>query len=138
VAEFFGPEGFIHGMHASLSAPPAPVRKVSFWRSAGPDFTERDSLVVQLLRPHLWELYLDSQRRRNNIPRLSNREWEVLHLAHQGYDNAQIAQKLFVSISTVRKHMEHIFDRTGVRTRTAAAALMMPHHPTTHPTPAEP
>jgi DNA-binding CsgD family transcriptional regulator len=32
-----------------------------------------------------------------------------------------------VSVSTVRKHMEHIFDRTGVRTRAAAAALVLPH-----------
>jgi hypothetical protein len=36
-----------------------------------------------------------------------------------------------VSVATVRKHMEHIFDRTGVRTRTAAAALMIPYYCTT-------
>jgi DNA-binding CsgD family transcriptional regulator len=27
----------------------------------------------------------------------------------------------------VRKHLEHVFDRTGVRTRAAAAALVLPH-----------
>jgi DNA-binding CsgD family transcriptional regulator len=127
-SEFFGRDGFNHGMHASLSGLPGPVRKITFWRGTGPDFTERDRLVVELLRPHLWELYLDTQRRWNHVPHLSMREWEVLQLAHQGYDNAQIAQTLSISVSTVRKHLEHIFDRTGVRTRTAAAALMMPHY----------
>jgi DNA-binding CsgD family transcriptional regulator len=37
-----------------------------------------------------------------------------------------IARILFISVATVAKHMEHIFDRTGVRTRSAAAALALP------------
>ena len=50
----------------------------------------------------------------------------MLQFAAQGYSNADIARILFISVSTVRKHMEHIFDRTGVRTRSAAAALALP------------
>jgi ATP/maltotriose-dependent transcriptional regulator MalT len=57
---------------------------------------------------------------------LSRREWEVLRLAADGHGNADIARILVVSVGTVRKHMEHIFDRTGVRTRSAAVAKMMP------------
>ena len=68
-----------------------------------------------LLRPHLHEVYLDADRRRRGIPHLSRRELEVLQLASQGYSNADIARILFISVATVRKHMEHIFDRTGVR-----------------------
>jgi DNA-binding CsgD family transcriptional regulator len=34
-----------------------------------------------------------------------------------------IAQALFVSPGTVRKHLEHIYDKLDVRTRTQAAAL---------------
>jgi len=44
----------------------------------------------------------------------------------QGYSNAEIGRILIISVATVRKHMEHIFDRTGVRTRSAAAALALP------------
>lgn len=77
-------------------------------------------LLLQLLRPHLYELDLDSERRRQGVPRLTQREWQVLTLVAQGYGNADIARLLFTSTSTVRKHMEHIFDQTGVRTRTAA------------------
>jgi DNA-binding CsgD family transcriptional regulator len=129
-AEFYRPEGQMNGMHVSFPTRPGNMIKITFWRGRGPDFTERDRLVLELLRPHLWEVYLDAQRRRRSVPQLTTREWEVLQLAHQGRDNAEIAQELFISVATVRKHMEHIFDRTGARTRTAAAALMMPHHST--------
>ena len=50
----------------------------------------------------------------------------MLQLVGQGYSNADIGRMLFISVATVRKHMEHIFDRTGVRTRSAAAALVLP------------
>jgi DNA-binding CsgD family transcriptional regulator len=128
IADFFGPDGWVHGMHASFPTLPGHMRKITFWRGARADFTERDRLVVELLRPHLWEIYLDAQRRRQQVPRLSRREWEVLRLVHDGHGNAEIARRLFITVSTVRKHLEHVFDRTGVRSRTAAAALMMPHY----------
>jgi DNA-binding CsgD family transcriptional regulator len=102
------------------------TRNVGFWRS-NRDFSERDRLALQLLRPHLHELWVDAERRRRGTPpRLSRREREVLQLAAQGCSNADIARILFISPATVAKHMEHIFDRTGVRTRSAAAALALP------------
>jgi DNA-binding CsgD family transcriptional regulator len=111
----------------ALPAAPGRTRRVLLDRELGPDFTERDRLVLQLLRPHLYEIYLAAHRRRTTIPQLSHRELQVLQLAAQGYSNGDIARMLFVAVSTVRKHMEHIFDRTGVRSRTAAAALVLPH-----------
>jgi DNA-binding CsgD family transcriptional regulator len=129
--EYFAPGGWTHGLHLSFPTLPGHFRKISFWRRTEGEFTERDRLVVELLRPHLWETYIDAQRRRRHLPQLSAREWEVLRLAHEGYGNSEIARRLFISVATVRKHMEHIFDRTGVHTRTAAAALMIPHYDTT-------
>jgi DNA-binding CsgD family transcriptional regulator len=85
--------------------------------------TGRSGLAVLGL---LHEVYLDAERRRHGIPHLSRRELEVLRLASQGYSNADIARILFISPATVAKHMEHIFDRTGVRTRNAAAVLALP------------
>lgn len=128
-AEFMVHEGTKHALHASLPAMPGRYRKISFWRLSGSEFAERDRLVVELLRPHLWELFLESQRRLRRVPHLTPREWEVLRLAHEGYGNKDIARELFISVGTVRKHFEHIFDRTGTRTRSAAAVLMMPHQP---------
>jgi DNA-binding NarL/FixJ family response regulator len=40
--------------------------------------------------------------------------------------NADIARLLVMSLSTVRKYREYVFDRTGVRTRSAAVARMTP------------
>ena len=110
----------------TLPTLPGNTRTVAFFRDSGADFTERDRLALQLLRPHLYEVYLDAERRRHGVPHLSRREHEVLQLAAQGYSNADIARILFISVATVAKRMEHIFDRTGVRTRSAAAALALP------------
>jgi DNA-binding CsgD family transcriptional regulator len=117
--------GTIHGLHAAFPTAPGHFRKISFWRGTGSDFTERDRLVVQLLRPHLYEIYRGS--RRPHQPRLTPREREVLELAGQGLSNTSIARRLHISVATVRKHLEHVYDRTGARTRTAAAALTLPH-----------
>jgi DNA-binding CsgD family transcriptional regulator len=126
-AEYYHLMGDKYNIRLHLPTLPGQARSFALYRCSGPDFTERDRLVLQLLRPHVYEVYLDAQRRRRNVPRLSQREWEVLRLAHQGRSNAGIADDLFISVATVRKHMEHIFDRTGTRSRSAACALMMPH-----------
>ena len=116
-----------------LPGPPGRNRRIAFFRSTR-DFTERDRLALQLLRPHLHEVYLDAERRRHGLPHLSRRERQVLQLVSQGYSNADIARTLFISVATVRKHMENVFNRTGVRTRSVAAALL-PYPNPSHPTP---
>lgn len=117
----------MHRLSARLPVQPGRTRRIILDRDSGADFSERDRLVLQLLRPHLYEIFLDAQRRRDGVPRLSRRELEVLQLAAQGRSNAAIARELFIAVSTVRKHLEHIFDRTGARTRAEAAAMVMPH-----------
>jgi DNA-binding CsgD family transcriptional regulator len=126
--DYFDKVGQRNALHIAFPCAPGHMRKVSFWRSGGPDFDERDRMIAELVRPHLWEILSRSRRHLCGGPTLSPREWEVLRLADQGYGNAAIAQTLHISVATVRKHMEHIFDRTGVRTRSAAAALMLPRY----------
>ena len=53
---------------------------------------------------------------------LSSREREVLALAAEGLRNAEIAEALWVSPATVRKHLENIYEKLDVHTRTAAVA----------------
>jgi ATP/maltotriose-dependent transcriptional regulator MalT len=52
---------------------------------------------------------------------LTEREEEVLALLREGLSNRQIAHTLWIAESTVKVHVRHIFDKLGVRTRTAAA-----------------
>ena len=122
--EFFRPMGRRHFLSVGLVAPAGHERNLMFWRHTGPDFSDRDKDLLTLLRPHVAEIYCGAVRRRRGV--LTPREWEVLELAAQGYGNADIAAILVTSVSTVRKHMEHIFDRVGVRTRGAAVAHLLP------------
>jgi DNA-binding CsgD family transcriptional regulator len=54
---------------------------------------------------------------------LTQRESEVLSWVAKGKTNRDIAEILGMSPRTVNKHLEHIFDKLGVETRSAAAAI---------------
>jgi len=58
-----------------------------------------------------------------NDPRalLSAREREIYDLVCQGLPTRQIAKMLFISPATVKVHVHNIFDKTGIRSRTALA-----------------
>ena len=51
---------------------------------------------------------------------LSERELEVLRLIAEGLSNAEIANQLVIGVSTVKKHVNHIFSKLGVESRTQA------------------
>lgn len=53
---------------------------------------------------------------------LSNRETEILALLATGTTNREMAQRLFISESTVKTHLVHIYSKLGVDNRTAAMA----------------
>lgn len=61
----------------------------------------------------LWQMY----------PRLTKRELEVLNLVSQGYSNKKISEELVLSEATVKSHLVHIYDKLGVRSRTAATEI---------------
>jgi DNA-binding NarL/FixJ family response regulator len=58
---------------------------------------------------------------------LSEREREVLALVAQGLGNSAVAERLFISESTVKKHINAIYDKVGVPTRAAAVAWAWRH-----------
>jgi DNA-binding CsgD family transcriptional regulator len=125
-ADALGPQGIEREAMLCLSAPPGHSRRLLFIRGAGPDFDERDRLLLALLRPHLNELYQELQRRRRTAPALTARQQQLLQLVARGYSNSDIARELVVSTATVRKHMENIFQRLHVTSRTAAASAAFP------------
>ncbi|HUV89155.1 MAG TPA: LuxR C-terminal-related transcriptional regulator, partial [Anaerolineae bacterium] len=57
---------------------------------------------------------------RTLVEPLSPREIEVLQLVATGATNPQIAQRLFVTVDTVKKHLSNIFGKLAVRNRTQA------------------
>jgi DNA-binding CsgD family transcriptional regulator len=101
------------------------------------DFDERDRERLELLRPHLAFLYQHACKAAAvpkgdtllpcmpmppdlSPPGLTQREAEVMHWLACGKTDAEIAVLLAISPRTVQKHLEHIYVKLGVETRTAA------------------
>jgi non-specific serine/threonine protein kinase len=59
------------------------------------------------------------------LPRLSARERELVTLIAQGRTDAQIAEQLFISVRTVRSHLDRIRDKTGCRRRADLTRLAL-------------
>lgn len=58
---------------------------------------------------------------------LTERQAEILALVAAGMTNREIAEELFVSEHTVRRHLQNIFNRIGVTSRAAATAYGLQH-----------
>ena len=58
---------------------------------------------------------------------LTAREMEVLRLVAQGWTNKQIAQQLVISPKTVNRHLESLFRKLGVTSRSAATRFAVAH-----------
>ena len=59
---------------------------------------------------------------------LTAREMEVLRLVAQGHTNREVAEALFVTVDTVKRHLTHILGKLDLRSRTAATAYAHRHH----------
>ncbi len=90
--------------------------------------SELESYVLQLLAAFPDELVADQIPLSPGLPRtylldpLSNREVEVLRLLASGHGNGDIAAKLFLSTGTVKRHVNNIFAKLDVHSRTQAVA----------------
>jgi DNA-binding NarL/FixJ family response regulator len=83
-----------------------------------------DSGYTQL-GPGLWEKAISQSPTSISIPpelaELTSRELEVLHLIAKGYNNREIAARLFIAERTVKNHVNSILRRLNLRDRTQAA-----------------
>jgi DNA-binding CsgD family transcriptional regulator len=120
--EYLGPLGIEHEAMLCLPAPDGSSRRLVFFRSGRTEFDSRDRLLLALLRPHLAEIDQELARRRNADSALTARQYEILRLVARGDSNIEIARTLAISPATVRKHLENVFARLGVMSRTAAVA----------------
>jgi DNA-binding CsgD family transcriptional regulator len=121
-AAVWRPYGIDDGLRVWLPAPQGRARSIYLERS-GKNYTERERTLLSLLRPHFIRMRANAELRRrlSGGHGLTAREAEVLGWMASGKTNVQIASLLFISPHTVRKHIENIFGKLDVRTRTEAA-----------------
>ena len=79
---------------------------------------EEQSLLVRLVGG---ALLLEEER---VAPPLTDREREILELVAAGKTNAEIAEAIWIAPGTVRKHLENVYEKLGVHSRTAAVATL--------------
>lgn len=130
--DYYRPLGIEHELTLCMPAgtpgtsPLGRTLRIFLFRGPGRDFSERDRALLTLLRPHLYEAYLEAERRRHPTPQLTPRQWQLLHLLAAGHTNVQIARRLGVSEGTVRKHLENAYRRLQVSNRMAAVTRAFP------------
>ena len=109
----------------------------------GRDFSDRDRDCLEAIRPHLGNLYRltrssEGPRAAWGVPcpgpqprdeRLTAREREVLQWLSGGKTDRDIACILGISPRTVHKHLQRMYEKLGVETRTAAVTRALRYLP---------
>jgi two-component system NarL family response regulator len=99
--------------------------------NAGANGFVLDSRLAPMLAPtvravHAGQVCAPRELRRwVSKPQFSHREKQILALVAFGLTNQAIAQRLFLTESTVKSHLTSLFDKLGVRSRKEAAALLL-------------
>ncbi len=95
-------------------------------------FSDQDRERFKVIRPHLGHLYRLSARAAHNDDAwaginapLTARERDVLDWLGAGKTDKDIAAILTISPRTVQKHLQRIYEKLGVETRTAAVMRAM-------------
>lgn len=64
-------------------------------------------------------------RKNDDAPALTPREQEILHLIAAGKSLPEIAKELYLGLTTVKTHVQHLYEKLGVSDRAAAVATAM-------------
>jgi DNA-binding CsgD family transcriptional regulator len=130
-ADWFRPDGVVAELEVGITRSRTRTRNFIFHRTTG-DFSLRDREMLALLQPHLARIHESTRLRRAaserarpaDLERLTAREAEVLELVAAGLTNAAIAERLWISPGTVKKHLDNVYEKLGVANRTAAVARL--------------
>ena len=101
------------------------------------DFDDHDAACLDALRPHVIAAYRNALRSSaRDLPpggsssgeqsmehKLTVRESQVLYWVSMGKTNEEVGEIIGARPLTIKKHLEHIYDKLGVPNRTAAARL---------------
>lgn len=142
-ADYYRKVGLDHALALPLHVDHRLLVSFVFNRTAR-DFSERERDLLEIVRPHLATLYIQAHALASvqrslaearaceqltpdvaMLSTLTPREREVLGWVAAGKTNGQIAEILGTMPRTIAKHLERIYEKLGVETRTAAAMRAM-------------
>lgn len=93
------------------------------------DFSDKEIYILNILKKHLLNIVsrtLESQQHKaaeqyyinaRKEYEFTNREQEIVKLLCSGYSNSEICEQLMISVSTVKKHVYNIYEKTHVNSR---------------------
>lgn len=109
------PEGYVRTF-VDEGEPMGELLRQALSREIAPNY------VARLLAAFGREVEAASLANESLVEPLSERELEVLRLIVAGLSNPEIADELVIAVSTVKSHVNHIFGKLGVDSRTRAVA----------------
>lgn len=86
-------------------------------RHGAADVDKNKTIAIDAVQPEVEQLLSESP--------LTERELEILQLIVNGYSNSAIAEKLFISLGTVKTHVRNILNKLCADDRTQAAVLAL-------------
>ncbi len=137
--DFLKPTDIFYGCGTIIANNGRIIAVLSLFRNekAG-DFTDKELYILNILKKHIENiLYNVTQLSRGTVYmkkalntfsdqyNLTEREKEVLGLINKGYSNQEIADGLVISLSTVKKHIYNLFEKTKVSNRSQLIMLLL-------------
>jgi DNA-binding CsgD family transcriptional regulator len=117
--DFLARDGLHHGINMFIFDGERDLGDLRIWRGRGrPDFSERDTGLLDALEPHLRRALLRCGRRNG----LTARENEVVALVARGCTDRDIARVLGIGFGTVRTHLTNAMAKSGCANRAELAA----------------
>ena len=137
--KFLKPEDIIFGCGIILIKNSRIIGMFNLFRNEkSGDFNEKELYVLNLLKNHIANMLHNVMRldrasitvnkSLNNFAKtygLTSRESEILSLINKGLSNQEISDKVVISVSTVKKHIYNIYNKTGVSSRGQLISLFL-------------
>ena len=134
--EILEPLGMYYAIYITLVHRDEPLGAVAIWRKKEDrDFSEKELYMLEMLKIHI-ELKFHGLLKFDVIPKnavhqtertllgefcerytLTKRELEIIQLIYSEKDSAEICHLLYISDSTLRKHIHNIYQKVGVKSR---------------------
>lgn len=137
------PQDLYYAIYMTFVHRDQPLGAIAIWRKKGQeDFSDRELFMLEMLKIHI-ELKLfyllnfevtpktfSAYSKRSNLTQfaeekgLTKRELEILQLMNNGKNGPDICEQLYISDSTLRKHVHNIYQKLGVKNRVQLLQLL--------------